>query len=365
MAEENKKSYWDRFLAWTGSSANDDRNKALIDAAGKGQTDEVKKLLAAGADVHASSKDYFVPGNPILGYDEQRDAALYEAAKAGHTDTVKALLAAGADVHTVFVRTGRNNFTTPEAALSAAAEGGHTDTVKLLLAAHADANAGANAGYPALARAAKGGHTETVKALLAAGADVHAGNDAALLSAAEGGHTDTVKLLLAAHADANATYAGYSALANAAYGGYNDTVKLLLAAGADINAGNGKNCALFMAADGGHPDTVKLLLAAGAAPHAVLYEVRTMLEGAPGATPLQPAVESALRMLIGAGEKAAEKDKTPAAAPVSMQPVASLAAASPLTPSFKSAHDASSGAAPAKQEQTPAISKTPTLKTAP
>jgi len=57
-------------------------NDRFITAARRGRTEDVKALLAAGADVHA-----------------QDDKALLRAAQNGQTETVTVLLKAGADVH--------------------------------------------------------------------------------------------------------------------------------------------------------------------------------------------------------------------------------------------------------------------------
>ena len=77
----------------------------LIEAAKTGKTEEVKKLLKAGADIHA-----------------ERDQALRYAANNDHTETVKLLLERGADIHAQ-----------EDAALRWAAINGHTETCKLLL----------------------------------------------------------------------------------------------------------------------------------------------------------------------------------------------------------------------------------------
>lgn len=137
---------------------------SLINAALVGDTETVRILLAAGANVHTRS-----------------DEALWRAAYSGHTETVKALLAAGAAVHEV-----------GDQALCGAAFNGHTETVKTLLAAGADVHASNDV---ALWWTVKEGHTETVKTLLAAGADVRAMDNLALCWAAYGGHMEIVRML--------------------------------------------------------------------------------------------------------------------------------------------------------------------------
>src|ERR1022692_3752117 len=76
----------------------------LIEAARKGNTETVSRLLAGGANVHALD-----------------DWALDGAAKPGYTETVKVLLAYGADVHA-----------DDDNALCGAAHWGHMETVRVL-----------------------------------------------------------------------------------------------------------------------------------------------------------------------------------------------------------------------------------------
>jgi ankyrin repeat protein len=82
-----------------------DLDNRLIDAAAHGNTQTVRTLLWAGADVHG-----------------RNDLALPCAAENGHTEIVKALLSAGADVHAW-----------NDAAFCWAAYYGHTETLRVLL----------------------------------------------------------------------------------------------------------------------------------------------------------------------------------------------------------------------------------------
>jgi ankyrin repeat protein len=115
-------------------------NEQLIEAATKGNTQEVKSLLEQGADIHA--EDFY-------GY---KDAAIRLAASHGHTETAKLLLENGADIH------ADNDY--------------------------------------ALRGAAVYGHTETAKLLLENGADIHAEDDLALCLATLYDYTEIAKLLL-------------------------------------------------------------------------------------------------------------------------------------------------------------------------
>jgi len=93
---------------------------------------------------------------------EPSEPSLIGAAKKGDTETVKTLLAAGADVHP------QNEF--GQTALMQAAFSGNPDTVHALLAAGADVNAKDRDGWTALMFAAVKGHTDIVRVLRQAGA---------------------------------------------------------------------------------------------------------------------------------------------------------------------------------------------------
>ncbi len=90
------------------------------------------------------------------------EPSLIRAAKEGDTETVKTLVAAGADVHP------QNEF--GQTALMQAAFRGNTDTVHALVAAGADVHAKDRDGETALMQAAWHGHTAIVQILKEAGA---------------------------------------------------------------------------------------------------------------------------------------------------------------------------------------------------
>jgi ankyrin repeat protein len=145
---------------------------ALRIAAGGGDTERVKALLAHGADLHV-----------------HQDAALCEAVLHGHTELVKLLLEAGADVHADSDRPIR-----------VAALNGYAETARTLLAGGADVHADDDR---PLRVAARSGHTETVKALLEGGADPQARDNQALRWATSRGHVETAEVLRDAGADRN------------------------------------------------------------------------------------------------------------------------------------------------------------------
>lgn len=166
-------------LAFLGavSYAGQDSDQALIDAARKGNTEEVKKLINKGANVNAK--------DDILGL-----TALMWAAGLGYADTVQALLDKGANVNAK----GENGQT----ALMFAARFGQTTTVSALLAKGADVNAKSTEGETALIWAMTLGHSATVKTLLSNGADANVKNkngETALKLAAKYGHTEIVQML--------------------------------------------------------------------------------------------------------------------------------------------------------------------------
>uniref|UniRef100_UPI00387FB281 Transcription factor ETV6,DARPin n=1 Tax=synthetic construct TaxID=32630 RepID=UPI00387FB281 len=129
-----------------------DLGKKLLEAARAGQDDEVRILMANGADVNATDNDGYTP--------------LHLAASNGHLEIVEVLLKNGADVNASDL-TG----ITP---LHAAAATGHLEIVEVLLKHGADVNAYDNDGHTPLHLAAKYGHLEIVEVLLKHGADVNA-----------------------------------------------------------------------------------------------------------------------------------------------------------------------------------------------
>lgn len=287
---------------------------------------QVRRLLAAGANVHSTTTNGFTP--------------LHLAALDGRVQSVRALLAAGANVHRATTSTGM----TP---LHFAAMDGHVQSVHALLAGGADVNATSFNGTTPLALAiqmptvryryqmptvrallnagaqANGffvGYTylhiavstfrskpcrpEIVHALLKAGADVNVRDCdgktpiisavmhttssmpivRALLDAGAQvnvsfehltplhiavlqNHVEVTRALLDAGAEVDAFEgSGVTPLHIAAQRGLNRIVRVLLAYGAnvDLEAKPSKKTALHFAAQGGHEPVAHSLLAAGA-----------------------------------------------------------------------------------------------------
>jgi len=101
-----------------------------------------------------------------VGGGEAEDEALREAAQRGNLNKVRRLLAAGANVHTKDVA----GFTP----LLVSAGNGHLELSRMLLGAGANVNDAANVGSTALHESAFHGHMEVCQMLVEVGADVHA-----------------------------------------------------------------------------------------------------------------------------------------------------------------------------------------------
>ena len=131
-----------------------DMNRQLVLAAERGDAAEVRRLIAAGADVNWQ--------------DEKQDSAFLVAGARGHAEVVKLTLAAGANLKS----TNRFGGT----ALIPACHYGHVETVKVLLATAIDVDHVNRLGWTALLEAVilgDGGprHQEIVGLLLARGAN--------------------------------------------------------------------------------------------------------------------------------------------------------------------------------------------------
>jgi beta-lactamase regulating signal transducer with metallopeptidase domain len=201
---------------------------------------------------------------------------LVEAAQRGNEEQIGSLLAAGADLNGAVQGDGN--------ALIAAAQRGHLNVVQMLLNRGADVNAGVPGDGTPLIAAAQRGHLRIVTLLLERGADItlpFAGDGSPLIAAAQRGHLPIVELLLERGADIEQVVEGdENALIGASAGGHLPVVQLLVARGANVNArvwaerswwggdGGGNvgewRTPLSMARRGGHAAVVSFLLSAGA-----------------------------------------------------------------------------------------------------
>jgi ankyrin repeat protein len=150
----------------------------IVDAAGKGDTATVERLLKSGADVNAQQAD--------------GATALQWAAYRGDAKLVERLLKAGAKP-----ALANHNGATP---LWLAANHGDAAVIQALLKGGADANEQLPLGRRPLMLAARSGSVATVRALLDRGADVNATETergtTALMQAADQGHADVLQELL-------------------------------------------------------------------------------------------------------------------------------------------------------------------------
>jgi len=241
-------------------------------AARGGHTEVMKLLLKAGADKSAATKSgitalglaiennrkeaanlLVAPGGRLAR--EDKDAALILAAGRGWHGLALSLLKQGANV----------NSRDPggQGALSHAASAGHLETVELLLEQGADALARDKAGHSPLALAAKRGHARIVDRLIRAKASVDqpaAGGNTALMLAAAHGHLETVRLLLDAGSSVNGRNDnGDTALFMAVREGHAPVVAHLLEQGADPNLRNGKRQQAYSQVAEGRDDIMTLL----------------------------------------------------------------------------------------------------------
>ncbi len=198
---------------------NPELDRALIDAAGQGDLDKVKQLLAQGASVKAST--------------DNGVTALIAAAYRNHVPVAQALIAAGADVN-VQDNTKQSAYLIPTA-------DGYVELLDITLAAGADVHRTDSYNGTGLIRAADRGHVEIIKRLLQTDIKVDHVNRlgwTALLEAiilGNGGprHTEVVQLLVQAKADVNlADGQGVTPLAHARQRNFDAIAKILLAAGA-------------------------------------------------------------------------------------------------------------------------------------
>lgn len=203
------------------------------------------------------------------GKGNQLGTTLYNAAGRGQTDEVDRLLRLGADP----------NFQAPDGTpvLQIAAYQGHVEVLRSLIEAGARIDDGDNGRHSALTTAVQQGKREIVVALIDAGADV---NHAARISG-PGGQLNALhvavdredaamtELLLERGAAVDGTADPLTPpLYYAIRRGNRELVQLLLDQGAALNPDPGQqqvvNSPLHVAAGAGHPDVVSLLLERGA-----------------------------------------------------------------------------------------------------
>lgn len=150
-------------------------------AAQSGDTEEVRRLIAAGADLNA--------------LDAEGNAALHLAANNGHLDVVRALLDGGADANAKDAQGWTPIF---KAAYNHEMDCGFAPVAQALVDAGADVNHRIFYGLTPLMLAAGGGEAAVCEVLLSAGAEVKAANEGgrtALAMAKERFFVDVINVL--------------------------------------------------------------------------------------------------------------------------------------------------------------------------
>lgn len=224
----------------------------LMEAVHDGDVDDVKQLIAGGADVNERHDG---EGTPLI-----------LAATYGRDTIALLLIDAGADVNRSEVVAPRDLMRTP---LTAAARNGHDGMVEQLLAKGAKIDAAPPGDATALMEAAKNDHPKIVSMLIRKGADVKRkidGDGNAITAAARGGNVEIAKMMVAAGADVNASVPGDgNALIIAVRRGDRKMIDYLLSQGADPNAYvPGDESVMVAAAESGDTQLMRLLLDAAA-----------------------------------------------------------------------------------------------------
>jgi beta-lactamase regulating signal transducer with metallopeptidase domain len=179
----------------TASDFNKRPTNSLHYAAADGDIEQVKLLIAKGADVNEKDKRGNAPQAP-------GQTPLLHAASGGHVEIARVLIASGADVNMSM----EGQSWTP---LLDAVNAGHTKLVKLLLENGARANVGDNGGYTPLYYAIWNDDEESVRMLITNGADLKTCPNRdylPLFYAVWQGHTGIVKAIIDGGADVNAEY---------------------------------------------------------------------------------------------------------------------------------------------------------------
>ena len=236
-------------------------------AASRGDLQEVKRLVGAGAEV-----------DEIDGAVEDDWTALLEASGSGHATVVRYLLEQGADVNRADTRWGRT-------ALHEASSAGHANVVEVLLVwdaadEGADESAGGRVDFnkesidgatPLYAASVKG-HATVVQLLRAVDAvDANQPQKAGLTplhSAAERGDAAVLLALLSPGKGIDANHASASAtpLYFATQGNHVAAIRVLVAHGADVNIQSATGATpLYIATQKDNPDAIRALCERGTA----------------------------------------------------------------------------------------------------
>ena len=187
-------------------------NGALYSAVWRGETEQVRTLVAGGLNANARDSD--------------NDPLIHSAIWRDYVDIVRILADAGANVNAT--DSGGDPL------IHSAIWRNYVDMVRILADAGANVNATDSDGEPVLREAIWRGHTNVVRILVNAGADVNAENsdgDPLLFEGIWRGYTEIVRILVNAGADVSAPDArGRSALSRAQFWDHPEIAQILLAA---------------------------------------------------------------------------------------------------------------------------------------
>ncbi|MCY3748773.1 MAG: ankyrin repeat domain-containing protein [Chloroflexi bacterium] len=187
-------------------------NDALYSAVWRGQTEQVRTLVAGGLNANTRSSD--------------NDPLIYSAIWRNYVDIVRILADAGANVNALD--------SDGDPVLRSAIWRDYAGVVQVLVDAGANVDARDSDGEPLLREAVWRDHTNVARILVDAGADVNARDsdgDPLLFEAVWRGHTEMVRILVNAGVDVNARDSdGDTALGEAQWRGHAEIVQILLAA---------------------------------------------------------------------------------------------------------------------------------------
>ena len=274
--------------------SNEEADKALLEAAGKGSIEAVKQHLAAGANVNVKRAWYgqtplhiatrsgqeqtvqllIEKGASVNAKDNGGWTPLYRAVESGNRNMVELLISNGAYVNaTGGVEKGSLPGTQPResgfTALHKAAAVGHMEICQLLIAKGAKLNSKDSTLGTPLHSAAEWGQQDIVQLLIEKGVNVNSRDNSLrtpLHRATSIGQTETVKFLITQNAETNAKDAnGMTSLHIAAFEGNKECLEVLISKGANLNAASmSGETALHLAALKGHKEIVKFLISKNA-----------------------------------------------------------------------------------------------------
>jgi ankyrin repeat protein len=194
-------------------------DKSFFEAVVKGNIEQVKSLIAKGANVNAK--------------DDRGQTSLHLAVRNFYEEIVEFLISEGADVNA----SQTDASWTP---LLDAASTGQTEVIKLLLQHGAKVDVGDKFGYTPLYYAMWSEEKDAIKALISSGADVNVlpseNDDPPLVYAVWEGNREAVKVLIDAGADVNYKDEGWTPLHWAIRSANAELAKLFIGKGVKIPA---------------------------------------------------------------------------------------------------------------------------------